>query len=432
MVRCHLERGRRSRAHAALHPARRVRAVALLMETRHKRTVTRGGRLVLGPRGRVAAGLRSTTRRSCEPVLRVRFESPERIGVPSRWSASCPPRRIPRRRRRCSPTSIARCRHAARDATAGVLRRPRHVTASPARSPADLAWAAAVRVAMSRLIAIDGAQGEGGGQILRTALALSAVTGQGFEIAKIRARRARARAAAAAPGRGARGRAGLPTPRWAAPSTARPTCASSRRRRRRRLPLRDRHRGRGRRSSCRPSWRRWPPRSEGSRVEVTGGTHVPASPSLPLPGAPLGGGGGAAGPPRGFGSRAPASIRRAAARSGAEVSPWPRPAGLSPRGARRAGGDPRHVRGGEGPRRCRAAAGGRRPRAAVGGRRLESAWEVADVPAASPGPFLLRGGRVRAARAAFGFLGEQGLRAEVLGDRAARTLLKFLDGGGAP
>ena len=39
---------------------------------------------------------------------------------------------------------------------------------------------------MSRLIAIDGAQGEGGGQVLRTALALSAVTGQGFEIAKIR------------------------------------------------------------------------------------------------------------------------------------------------------------------------------------------------------------------------------------------------------
>ena len=44
---------------------------------------------------------------------------------------------------------------------------------------------------MARLIAVDGAQGEGGGQVLRTALALSAVTGQGFEISKIRERRAR-------------------------------------------------------------------------------------------------------------------------------------------------------------------------------------------------------------------------------------------------
>jgi RNA 3'-terminal phosphate cyclase (ATP) len=39
------------------------------------------------------------------------------------------------------------------------------------------------------MIAIDGSQGEGGGQILRSALALSLVTGKPFRIEKIRARR---------------------------------------------------------------------------------------------------------------------------------------------------------------------------------------------------------------------------------------------------
>ena len=42
---------------------------------------------------------------------------------------------------------------------------------------------------MAPLLTLDGSTGEGGGQILRTALALSAVTGQPFEIVKIRARR---------------------------------------------------------------------------------------------------------------------------------------------------------------------------------------------------------------------------------------------------
>lgn len=41
------------------------------------------------------------------------------------------------------------------------------------------------------MIQLDGAQGEGGGQILRSALALAAVTGTPFRIAGIRARRAR-------------------------------------------------------------------------------------------------------------------------------------------------------------------------------------------------------------------------------------------------
>src|SRR5581483_5211147 len=41
------------------------------------------------------------------------------------------------------------------------------------------------------MLTIDGAAGEGGGQILRTALALSIVTGTPFRIERIRARRAR-------------------------------------------------------------------------------------------------------------------------------------------------------------------------------------------------------------------------------------------------
>jgi RNA 3'-terminal phosphate cyclase (ATP) len=41
------------------------------------------------------------------------------------------------------------------------------------------------------MIALDGSMGEGGGQILRTALGLSAVTGQPFRIERIRARRAK-------------------------------------------------------------------------------------------------------------------------------------------------------------------------------------------------------------------------------------------------
>ncbi|EFZ48560.1 RNA 3'-terminal phosphate cyclase domain protein, partial [Escherichia coli E128010] len=38
---------------------------------------------------------------------------------------------------------------------------------------------------MKRMIALDGAQGEGGGQILRSALSLSMITGQPFTITSI-------------------------------------------------------------------------------------------------------------------------------------------------------------------------------------------------------------------------------------------------------
>ena len=74
------------------------------------------------------------------------------------------------------------------------------------------------------MITIDGSKGEGGGQVLRTSLALSLVTGAPFRIENIRAKRPEARAAAAASHRGAGGRGGGP-------------CA--RRRRRRWLPRAD-------------------------------------------------------------------------------------------------------------------------------------------------------------------------------------------------
>jgi len=44
---------------------------------------------------------------------------------------------------------------------------------------------------MKGFIEIDGSQGEGGGQVLRTLLTLSAVTGQPMRIEKIRAGRAK-------------------------------------------------------------------------------------------------------------------------------------------------------------------------------------------------------------------------------------------------
>jgi RNA 3'-terminal phosphate cyclase (ATP) len=56
---------------------------------------------------------------------------------------------------------------------------------------------------------------------------------------------------------------------------------------------------------------------------------------------------------------------------------------------------------------------------------------VIEPRAASPGSFLYVEAIFEETRAAFGFLGERGLRAEVLGDRAARTLLQFLDAEGA-
>jgi RNA 3'-terminal phosphate cyclase (ATP) len=64
-------------------------------------------------------------------------------------------------------------------------------------------------------------------------------------------------------------------------------------------------------------------------------------------------------------------------------------------------------------------------------RRLQAAWEVLDVPGASPGAFIQVEAVFERSRAAYSFIVERGTRAEVLGARAARTLLHFLDAEGA-
>jgi RNA 3'-terminal phosphate cyclase (ATP) len=60
-------------------------------------------------------------------------------------------------------------------------------------------------------------------------------------------------------------------------------------------------------------------------------------------------------------------------------------------------------------------------------RRLESHWEILDLPAASPGSYLQVEAVFESGRAAFGLLGQRGVRAEVLGERGSRRLLKFLE-----
>jgi RNA 3'-terminal phosphate cyclase (ATP) len=279
---------------------------------------------------------------------------------------------------------------------------------------------------MARLITIDGAQGEGGGQVLRTALALSAVTGQGFEISKIRERRARpglrpqhlaaVRAASLIcqakvggaydgspdlrfePGALTSGRFRLEIATAGAATLVMQTIVA---------PLAT--------------------TAETSHVEVTGGTHVPSSPSYHYLARHW-----AAAVAR-LGLRAQFELVRAGfyppggGEIRAEVSPWPRPASLrlEDRGALV------EIIGTSGAGKVKNDVAQRQAEAARArlweARRLESRWDVVEMPSASPGSFLLLEAVFETSRAAFGFLGERGLRAEILGDRAARTLLAFLD-----
>lgn len=281
-----------------------------------------------------------------------------------------------------------------------------------------------------RLISIDGATGAGRGQVLRTALALSTVTGQGFEVTRIRAGSLRpglrphhlaaVRSAAlisnACVGGAFEGSPDLrfePGPISAGefrfelePAGAATLIAQT---------------------ILGPLATADAP----SRLELVGGTHVPASPSfhylerhwLALV--------------ERLGLKARASLARAGfyPKGGGEVafdvSPWVRPAALrleergalvGLRGLSVAG----RLKGDVALRQRDAAASLLWER-----RRLEATWEIVDVASGSPGSFLMLEAVYANGRGAIGIVGERGMRPESVGDRAARDILRFLDATGA-
>jgi len=276
------------------------------------------------------------------------------------------------------------------------------------------------------LIPIDGELGEGGGQILRTALTLSAVTGQGFEMTRVRARRVRPGlrpqhlAAVRAVAMGCRAEVhgafdGSPDLRFVPGEVTAGdfefdigTAGAATLVLQTVLPVLATH-------------------SEPSRVVVSGGTHVPLSPGyhfLARHWAPV---------VEQLGLRARMELERAGfvprgeGRVRAETSAWARPTTLDL--TRR--GSLVEVRGLSASSRLKGDVARRQSEAARAllweHRRLESHWDLLEMPASSPGSCLQLEAVFENGRAAFGLLGERGLRAEVLGERAARRLLRFLD-----
>jgi RNA 3'-terminal phosphate cyclase (ATP) len=283
---------------------------------------------------------------------------------------------------------------------------------------------------MSRLIPIDGSGGEGGGQLLRSALSLSMLTSQGFEMTRIRAGRLRpglgshhlaaVRAAALASGAKVGGAfEGSPDLRFE-PGALSPgefrfdlatAGAATLVAQTLLVPL--------------------AAAGQASRLEVTGGTHVPASPSYEY----------LARHWTAVVAEVGLTLRLELRKAGffpsgggeivAEVEPWSRPAALrlEARGALVS------LRGVSGASRLKGSVA-ERQRDAVQSllweeRRLEVAWEIQSPPSASPGSYLYLEATFEKSRAAFGFLGERGVRPEAMGDRAARRFLRFLEAEGA-
>lgn len=280
------------------------------------------------------------------------------------------------------------------------------------------------------LVTLDGSGALGGGAGLRTALALSAVTGRGFQLVRIRAGEPRSgltgaqvtavRAVALACGARTSGAFdGSPDLRFepgpvsageysfdivgAAPATpvlqaVMVTLAAAR---------------------------------EPSRVSFTGGTHVVRSPSFHY----------LAGPWAASVARLGFSVRLELARAGFApagggrivATVEPRRAGAAPLAFDERGalvgvrGISVEARAGTQAERQRAAAAERLWES----RRMEADWETATLPSDSPGGAILLQATFEHGCAGFDLLAGRGVRAEALGDRAARLLLKLLDGNAA-
>ncbi|PYQ00039.1 MAG: RNA 3'-phosphate cyclase [Acidobacteria bacterium] len=258
------------------------------------------------------------------------------------------------------------------------------------------------------VIHLDGAQGEGGGQIIRAALSLSAATGQAFHITRIRAGRVRP---------------GLQPQHLAAVRAVAMLCGAD---------VGGAFDGspdvRFEPGPVRAGEFRFeiatagaltlllqtviPPLAtvaEASRVEVTGGTHVPRSPAfqyLARHWAPV---------VAGLGLRVRLDLVRAGfyppggGEARAEVQPWTRPARLLLE--RR--GELVAIQGVAGAARLPGVAerlGAAARERLWEARRLESTWEIVEMPAPSKGCFVLIEAVFEEGRAAFSLLGERRVR----------------------
>jgi RNA 3'-terminal phosphate cyclase (ATP) len=281
-----------------------------------------------------------------------------------------------------------------------------------------------------RLIPIDGDVPEGAGRTLRTALALSIATGQGFEMTRIRAARLR-------PGLGAQHLAAVRAAAMVSDARVGGAFEGS-------PDLRfepgavtpgEFHFDIGAAGAILPILQTVVPAlataARPSVVRATGGTHVPGSPAFDYVArhwTPL---------VERLGIRMRWTLEKAGffPKGGGEVAahvePWTRPAELRLEERGRL----LELRGLSAVGRLKGDVAERQRDAAAAvlweKRRLEAVWETITLAAGSPGSFVLMEAVYESGRGAFGVLGERGMEVEGVGERAAHELLRFLDATGA-